>query len=60
MTQATAVAACHGGRGCDLARPEPMAHPGYDYRRRIGLIVAAGHDDLIAASGLRAVLQEAV
>ncbi len=45
-----------------LAGPGTVAVPikGYDYRRRIGLIVAAGHDDLIAASGLRAVLQEAV
>lgn len=34
----------------------PLA--GYDYRRRIGLIVAGGQEDLIAASGLRAVLGE--
>jgi hypothetical protein len=32
----------------------------YDYRRRIGLIVAAGQNDLIAASGLRAALRQAI
>lgn len=31
---------------------------GYDFRRRIGLIVAEGQDDLLAASGLRPVLDE--
>ncbi|MFM9934800.1 MAG: LysR family transcriptional regulator [Novosphingobium sp.] len=30
----------------------------YAYRRRIGLIVAAGQEDLIAASGLRTILRE--
>lgn len=34
MTQATADAACHGGRGCELPRPEPLDQPGYGYRRR--------------------------
>ena len=34
MTRATAVVACNCGRGCDLARPEPLDQPGYDYRRR--------------------------
>ena len=45
-----------------LAGPGTVAVPiqGYDYRRRIGLIVAAGQDDLIAASGLRAVLREGI
>lgn len=43
-----------------LAGPGTVAVPlqGYDYRRRIGLIVAAGRDELIAASGLRPVLRE--
>lgn len=31
---------------------------GYDYRRRIGLIVAEGQEDLLATSGLRPVLRE--
>ncbi len=31
---------------------------GYDYRRRIGLIVASGQEDLIAGSGLPAILRE--
>ena len=31
---------------------------GYDFRRRIGLIVAEGQEDLLAASGLRPVLDE--
>jgi hypothetical protein len=31
---------------------------GYDYRRRIGLIVAQGLEALIAASGLGEVLRE--
>ncbi|WP_421837719.1 LysR family transcriptional regulator [Novosphingobium sp.] len=43
-----------------LAGPGTVAVPlhGYDYRRRIGLIVAGGQEALIAASGLRAVLGE--
>lgn len=36
----------------------PLA--GYDYRRRIGLIVASGQDDLVTASGLRPVLREVI
>ena len=42
-----------------LAGPGTVAVPlqGYDYRRRIGLIVASGQDALIAASGLRDVLR---
>jgi len=45
-----------------LAGPGTVAVPikDYDYRRRIGLIVAAGQDDLIAASGLRAVLRDVI
>ena len=34
MTQATADAECNCGRGCELARPEPLDQPGHDYRRR--------------------------
>ncbi|WP_298166470.1 LysR family transcriptional regulator [Novosphingobium sp.] len=43
-----------------LAAPGTVAVPlqGYDYRRRIGLILAGGQEELIAASGLRAVLGE--
>ncbi|KUR70399.1 hypothetical protein AQZ52_16345 [Novosphingobium fuchskuhlense] len=42
-----------------LAAPGTVAVrlQGYDYRRRIGLIVAGGQEDLIAASGLRPVLR---
>ncbi len=45
-----------------LAGPGTVAVPlqGYDYRRRIGLIVASGQDALIAASGLRDVLRGSV
>jgi DNA-binding transcriptional LysR family regulator len=45
-----------------LAGPGTVAVPlqGYDYRRRIGLIVAQGQDALIAASGLQDVLREVV
>lgn len=45
-----------------LAGPGTVAVPlqGYDYRRRIGLIVAGGQDALIAASGLRELLRETV
>lgn len=45
-----------------LAGPGTVAVPlqGYDYRRRIGLIVAQGQEDLIAGSGLSAILREAV
>lgn len=45
-----------------LAGPGTVAVPlqGYDYRRRIGLIVAQGQDDLITASGLSATLRDVV
>ena len=45
-----------------LAGPGTVAVPlkGYDYRRRIGLIVASGQEALIAASGLSALLREVV
>ena len=37
-----------------------MAVPlqGYDYRRRIGLIVAGGQEALVAAAGLAPILRE--
>lgn len=43
-----------------LAGPGTVAVPlqGYDYRRRIGLIVAGGQEALVAASGLGAALRE--
>ncbi|OYU35976.1 LysR family transcriptional regulator [Novosphingobium sp. PASSN1] len=43
-----------------LVQPGTVAVPlqGYDYRRRIGLIVAGGQEDLIAASGLAPTLRE--
>lgn len=45
-----------------LAGPGTVAVPlkDYDYRRRIGLIVAAGQDDLIAASSIRSILREVI
>ena len=45
-----------------LAGPGTVAVPltGYDYRRRIGLIVATGQEDLIEATGLRAILRKAI
>jgi DNA-binding transcriptional LysR family regulator len=45
-----------------LAGPGMVAVPlqGYDYRRRIGLIMAQGQEALIATSGLREVLREVV
>ncbi|MEI6641455.1 MAG: LysR family transcriptional regulator [Novosphingobium sp.] len=45
-----------------LAGPGTVAVPlkDYNYRRRIGLIVAQGQEALIAASGLREVLREAI
>ena len=45
-----------------LAAPGTVAVPlgGYDYRRRIGLIVAKGKDELVTASDLRAVLRQEV
>lgn len=43
-----------------LAGPGTVAVPlqGYDYRRRIGLIVAGGQDDVVAGSGLQPILRE--
>lgn len=43
-----------------LAGPGTVAVPlqGYDYRRRIGLIVAGGQEDVLAASGLLAAARE--
>lgn len=45
-----------------LVQPGTVAVPlqGYDYRRRIGLIVAGGQEDLIAASSLASTLREVV
>lgn len=55
------------GAGVTTA-PVSLAGPGtiavalkdYDYRRRIGLIVAAGQSDLVETSGLRAILRAAI
>lgn len=45
-----------------LTGPGTVAVPlkDYDFRRRIGLIVASEQEDLVAASGLRAILRETV
>lgn len=45
-----------------LAGPGTVAVPlrDYDYRRRVGLIVASGQAALIEASGLRAILREVI
>ncbi len=45
-----------------LVVPGTVAIPlqGYDFRRRIGLIVASGQEDIVAASSLRAILREVV